>query len=71
MRHPRIGERAFVRPTCPSLPVQRGEGLFGSFLPAAGADVLFDEFLLRRLGEGVIEVVSAESSAAPADKENG
>lgn len=65
MSHPRIGERVHVRPTCPSVPVQRGEGLYGSFLPPQGAEVQFDEFLLRRLGEGVLEVVPAPAPAAP------
>lgn len=54
MQHPRNGERVFVRPTNSSVPVQRGDGLFGQVLAPAGEEVLWDEFLHRRLAEGSI-----------------
>lgn len=55
MNHPRIGERVYVRPSNPAVRVQRGDGLYTQFLPAEGAEVLWDEFLHRRLCEGAIE----------------
>lgn len=54
MRHPSMGERVYVRPTNPAVAVQRGEGLFGQVLPAGGQEVLWDDFLHRRLAEGAI-----------------
>ncbi len=54
MIHPRLGERVIVRPTNPAVPVQRGIHQFGKFLPPGGQEVLWDEFLHRRLCEGSI-----------------
>lgn len=54
MRHPAIGERVHVRPTNPSIRVQRGEGLYGQFLSPSGQECIWDEFLHRRLCEGAI-----------------
>lgn len=54
MNHPRIGERVRVRPANPSIAVQRGEGLYGQFLPPDGQECLWDEFLHRRLCEGSV-----------------
>lgn len=70
--HPDIGARVFVRPTCPSVRVQRGQELYNAFLPPEGAEVLWDEFLLRRLEEGVIEwrpIAPPARTPKPADKE--
>lgn len=66
MRHPAIGERVRVFPMSLQVPVQRGDGLFGQFLPAGGAEVLWDSFLHRRLHEGAIRWEPlAEQPAAP------
>lgn len=54
MNHPRMGERVVARPTNPRVPVQRGAGLFGQFLPPEGQEVLWDQFLHQRLAEGSI-----------------
>ena len=54
MLHPTLGERVYVRPVSPQMPVQRAEGVYGQFLPAEGAEVLWDSFLHRRLEEGAI-----------------
>jgi len=68
MNHPRIGERVLVIPR-EGLNVQRGEIMFGSFLPPQGQEVLWDEFLHARLCEGAItwqplsESVNGEYSA--------
>lgn len=70
MSHPRIGGRAFVRPTCPSVRVQRGEGLYTQFIPPDGADLQFDEYLLRRLHEGVITATELPPGDAPTGKES-
>lgn len=54
MHHPRTGERVHVRPSNPSVPVQRGDGLFGQFLPPQGQECLWDDFLHRRWCEGSV-----------------
>lgn len=61
MQHPQIGERVYVRPTNPSVRVQRGDGLYGQFLPADGQECIWDPFLHCRLAEGVIEWRPLES----------
>jgi hypothetical protein len=68
MNHPKIGERVLVVPR-EGLRVQRGEFMYGQFLPPQGQEVLWDEFLHQRLNEGAItwepirtEVVNADSS---------
>jgi hypothetical protein len=68
MNHPKIGERVRVIPT-DGRRVQRGEFMFGQFLPPQGQEVLWDDFLHARLSEGAIrwepistEVVNADSS---------
>ena len=70
MNHPKIGERVRVIPKA-GLRVQRGELMFGQFLPPKGQEVLWDEFLHQRLNEGaitwepisteVVNVISSES----------
>jgi hypothetical protein len=67
MDHPRDGERVFVRPSCPGVRVQRGEGLFGQFLPDAGMECLWDQYLHQRLREGAI----SWSPLTPAAPETG
>ena len=68
MHHPKIGERVRVFPMSLQIPVQRGDGLFGQFLPAGGAEVLWDSFLHRRLHEGAIrwEPLAEQPAAAAA-----
>lgn len=67
MHHPQIGERVFVRPTNPSVRVQRGEGLYGQFLPVEGLECLWDDFLHCRLAEGVIEWRPVELRPLPVE----
>lgn len=77
MNHPRNGERVFVRPRSAAAPVQRAEGAYGQFLPAAGAEALWDDYLHRRWTEGAItwsplpEPPTAPAPEPVADKENG
>ena len=67
MLHPKSGERVRVFPVSPQIPVQRAEGIYGQFLPAGGAEGLWDSFLHRRLSEGAIrwEPIVPEPAAAP------
>lgn len=71
MHHPRIGERVVVRPTNPAVPVQRGDQVYGQFLPPDGQECLWDDFLHRRWLEGAVSfeplvVVAAEAEKEPA-----
>lgn len=66
-QHPQIGERVRVRPSNPAVPVQRGDGLYGQVLPAAGQEVLWDDFLHRRLLEGAITWCPIDAPAAAPD----
>lgn len=71
MLHPEVGARVRVVPLSPLLPVQRAEGIYGQFLPATGAEVLWDSFLARRLEEGAIrwEPLTPPEVATPEVKE--
>lgn len=52
---PSIGDRVFVIPR-KDLNVQRGERAFGQFIAVAGEDLVWDEFLGKRLEAGEVSV---------------
>lgn len=60
---PQNGDRVFVRPRH-GLQVQRGEGLYGQFIPAEGMYVMFDDFIAARIGDGSLHVVEPEAEAS-------
>ena len=62
---PNIGDRVHVRPLR-GLQVQRGDSLFGQFLPAEGMECTWDDYLSARMGEGCIEVVPPVVEEVPA-----
>ena len=62
---PSIGERVHVTPA-KGLNVQRGERAFGQFIAADGEELVWDEFLGKRLEAGEI---SARAIAVPAADE--
>lgn len=66
MNHPQNGERVLVIPT-PGMKVQRGENMYGQFLAPDGQEVLWDEFLHRRLNEGALSWKPMQEVADAAD----
>jgi hypothetical protein len=63
-----IGQRAFAKPTHPSVKVQRADGAYGQFLPAQGQEVIVDEFLLRRAAEGSVTITAIEQTSKQAEE---
>ena len=47
--------------------VQRGENMYGQFLPPDGQEVLWDEFLHRRFNEGALSWKPLQEVADAAD----
>lgn len=53
---PTIGQRVYVRPSDPAVPVQRGDGLYGQMIAPEGQECVWDHFLSQRLAEGSISL---------------
>lgn len=66
MSSPKLGDRVYVCPT-PGHNVQRGDGLFGQFIPPEGMECTWDIFLEQRRAEGAVRL-QAPPQAPPADE---
>jgi len=67
MSSPKLGDRVFVCPA-PGHSVQRGDGLFGQFIPPDGMECTWDGFLEQRQMEGAIRVQAPPVAAPPAEE---